>query len=121
MPVCIKMYLESEVIVMKKTRKLMAALLVMCLLPGLFGCSGRYKVICSDKKEWSGLKSSYREGESVVIYYQVSVTESTLNIVVDGVPVDYDFDGGKGYRVEFTMPAHDVEIKAVWTHDGIGA
>ena len=106
---------------MKTMKKCITILMLISLMPGLFGCAGYHKIICENKKEWKGLKSFYKEGDNVIIYYQVDATESTLNIVVDGEAVEYDFMPEYGYRVEFTMPDHDVEIKAVWTRDSNGA
>lgn len=109
-------------------RKIVLFLLATGLAMSLFGCTKKYKISCSDKKEWYGIKSSYKAGENVVLFYLVSATDATLTIVVDGQPVDYDFSpipndalGGLCYRIEFTMPDHDIEVRAVWTVDPNGA
>ena len=104
-----------------KTVKTLLCLLAAGLLMNLFGCSQKYKIIVSDKNEWDGIKSSYMEGERVIIYYQVIATDSNLNIVVDGESVPVTFDSDKGFRVEFTMPGHDVEVRGVWHADPNGA
>ncbi|MBO4538599.1 MAG: hypothetical protein IKX74_04860 [Erysipelotrichaceae bacterium] len=104
-----------------KTRKALALLMTAAALLGLLGCANRHKIIVSNKKEWSKIKSSYQEGENVVLYYQVVATDSDLSIVVDGQPAKYEFISGYGFRIEFAMPDHDVEIKCIWTADPHGA
>lgn len=105
---------------MKIIKSLLVLLLAAGILLGLFGCSKKYHIVCDgDKKDWLGIKSSYKEGEQVVIWYQVMATDADLTIVVDGEVVSYTYEGGKGFRVEFTMPAHDVEVRGVWKANGL--
>ena len=99
----------------------MVIILTSAVLLTQAGCAAKHRIIVDDKSEWSKIKWSYSEWENVVLYYQVDATDSTLSITVDGQPVNYDFIPNYGYRIEFTMPSHDVEIKAVWTADPFGA
>ncbi|MBQ6654311.1 MAG: hypothetical protein IJM79_02175 [Erysipelotrichaceae bacterium] len=98
-----------------------AVIILTAMMLALAGCAGRYRIIVDDKSEWSKIRASYREGENVVLYYKIDATDSTLSIAVDGQSVDYDFIPNYGFRIEFPMPDHDIEIKAVWMADPYGA
>ncbi len=104
-----------------KIRKIMIVILTAAALLAAAGCAAKHRIIVEDKSEWSKIKWSYSEGENVVLYYQIDATDSTLSIAVDGQSVNYEFIPNYGYRIEFTMPDHDIEIKAIWTADPYGA
>ena len=103
-----------------KTGKIIVIIMTAAILLVLAGCGSRYRINVSDKSEWSKIKESYREGEKVVLYYNLEATDSSLSITVDGQLVPYEFVSGYGFRIEFIMPDHDVEIKAIWTADQWG-
>ena len=84
--------------------------IVLCLP----GCSKttRYKVDLGDSSFcYEGVKSSYRAGEEVTLYFTLIATDTNYSFYLDGEPINYDYDDRKGFVIRFTMPDHDVKLE----------
>ena len=94
-------------------KKLLFCTLVLCLLPGFCGCAGqRYKVdYCGQKSAYTGAKNSYRAGQTVVLYYEMIATDTDYSFYLDGEALRMTYEDRKGYKIEFTMPEHDVKLE----------
>ena len=74
--------------------------------------SKSYKVNYEPGKDsFSGAKDSYRAGATVTLYYSFIATDTDYYFYVDGERVNPDYTDGKGYKLEFTMPEHDVSVR----------
>ena len=79
---------------------------------GLFGCGAvKYKL------EFGGYgfeskKTSYAEGETVTVTYDMIATDTDYTFYTDSddVKLDQEFDNNHGYVFTFTMPPHDVKL-----------
>ncbi|MBO6055266.1 MAG: hypothetical protein J6P31_07065 [Oscillospiraceae bacterium] len=96
----------------------MKRLILICLIgavaAGLAGCTGqtKYKVDYSGRKSsYQGAKNAYPAGAKVVLYYDTIATDTDYSFLLDGEGVDFTYEDGKGFRIEFTMPAHDVKLE----------
>ena len=96
----------------------MKRLILMCLIgavtAGLTGCVGqtRYKVDYSGQKSaYQGAKDAYPAGTQVVLYYDMIATDTDYSFLLDGEGLGFTYEDGKGFRIEFTMPAHDVKLE----------
>ncbi len=70
----------------------------------------RYKVICEDSI-FKNVKSSYRPGAKVKIYFPYVATDTDYSFYLDGERInDYSYSDKKGFIITFTMPDHDVEL-----------
>ncbi len=94
-------------------KKLLLTGLCVCLLLGLCACGGpRYKVDYGGRMDsYTGAKASYRPGQTVVLYYEFIATDTDYSFYLDGKPLRYTYDESKGFRIEFTMPEHDVKLE----------
>lgn len=98
-------------------RKIVPAILICAvggaLLFGLSGCFGtKYKVdYCGRKNCYTGAKDSYRAGAKVVIYYYMIGTDTDYSFTLDGERLQPLYEEGKGYKISFTMPGHDVTLR----------
>ena len=94
-------------------KKILFGFLGLCLLLGLCGCTGtRYRVdYCGQKYAYTGAKDSYRPGEQVVLYYEFIATDTDYSFLLDGQGLRFSYDDSKGFRIEFTMPEHDVRLE----------
>ena len=73
-----------------------------------------YKIDFNGRKEcYSGARKSYREGETVHLEWRAVGTDTDYSFLLDGKPLKFRYEPEKGFIIEFTMPAHDVSIKAV--------
>ena len=74
----------------------------------LSACVGpRYKVTADG---FENVKNSYREGETVKIWYPYIATDTDYWFTSEDVDFRQDYSEEKGYILEFVMPAKDVTI-----------
>ena len=94
-------------------KKLLLLCLCACLLRALCACGGpQYKIdYCGRKNSYTGAKDSYRPGQTVVLYYEMIATDTDYSFYLDGKPLRYTYDEQNGFRIEFTMPEHDVKLE----------
>ena len=72
----------------------------------------RYSVdYCGRKFAYQGAKDSYRAGEKVVLFCSMVATDTDYSFTLDGEYLPFDYQVTKGFRIEFTMPDHDVKQK----------
>ena len=99
-------------------RSVIALLVLACLL-GMVGCGGQncYQVdYDGDKDDYIGAKDRFRAGQTVTLYYTLIATDSDCTFYLDGDPIPFTYEEGKGFKVEFKMPAHDVKLECVWVN-----
>ncbi len=100
--------------IMKKTvfRALALFLVGGLMLTMLFACSSqKYKLdFAGQESNFEGAKKAYKEGEKVTLYFPYIATDTDYSFYVDGERINPGYDEGKGYVIEFTMPAHDVKV-----------
>ena len=100
---------------MKRQLLKTAALLLIggCLMMSLFGCGAqKYRVdYGGDKSSYLDAKDTYRAGKTVTVYYYLIATDTDYTFYLDGMRLNPLYSEGKGYKIEFTMPAHDVKLK----------
>lgn len=85
--------------------------LLICSLICLVSCKAqKYKVICPEGL-FVNVKSDYREGERVEIYFPYVATDTNYSFYLDGERInDYEYSDQKGFVFTFTMPAKDVTL-----------
>ena len=101
------------------SRAAVCALLLFVLggivLFGLFGCGKKtpeYKIDFSGEESWyEGAKKTYREGETVTLYYNLIATDTDYKFLLDGEPINFGYDDEHGFVITFVMPAHDVKLE----------
>lgn len=83
------------------------------ILMGLFGCSSKKYVINFHGSEglFKGAKSSYREGEKVVLSFPYIATDTGYSFELDGNRINCGYDERNGYIISFVMPSHNVDLK----------
>ncbi len=59
---------------------------------------------------YENVKSSYKEGTEVELYYVMIVDDTEYSFYLDGKGLLYGYHPKKGYVLRFTMPAHDVTL-----------
>ncbi len=64
-------------------------------------------------KEPKPVRTQYRAGEQVVLYYPMIATDTDYTFLVDGSAVRPDFERSTGFIISFTMPDHDVTVKCI--------
>jgi len=70
----------------------------------------RYKVICAEGA-FKNVKSAYRPGERVKIYFPYVATDTDYSFCLDGERINgISYSDRKGFVLTFTMPGHDVEL-----------
>ena len=81
----------------------------------LFGCGAKkYKVDYSgDKDDYRGAKEEYRAGEKVTLYFDLIATDTDYKFLLDGEALNPDFDYKTGFKIQFTMPDHDVKLECI--------
>ena len=98
-------------------KKIIPAILICALggvvVLGLSGCFGKkYRVdYCGSKDCYTGAKDSYRAGAEVVLYYEMIATDTDYSFFLDGERLQPLYEEGKGYKISFVMPEHDVTLK----------
>ncbi len=71
-----------------------------------------YKIDFNGRKEcYSGVRKSYREGETVHLEWKGVGTDTDYKFFLDGKPLKFVYEPEKGFIIEFTMPAHDVSLE----------
>ena len=87
-----------------------AAVVCGCLLSG---CGGEeyYVDYGGGKEHYRGAKDSYRAGETVTLTYDVIATDTDYSFYLDGEPLDFSYEEGKGFVLSFLMPEHDVKLE----------
>ena len=68
---------------------------------------------CGSKDCYTGAKKSYRPGKEITLYYDYTMiaTDTNYTFYLDDKQLNVTFEDGKGYRIEFTMPDHDVKLE----------
>ena len=99
-------------------KQIIAMILVLACLLALAGCGKpKYSVdYDGDREYYDGAKSSYRAGEKVTLYYTLMATDSDCDFYLDEEPLNFTYVEGKGFKVQFEMPDHDVKLECVWTN-----
>lgn len=94
-------------------KKKLICFLGLSLLLGLCGCTGaRCRVdYCGQKGAYTGAKDFYRPGEQVVLYYEFIATDTDYSFLLDGRGLSFSYEADRGFRIEFTMPDHDVRLE----------
>lgn len=59
------------------------------------------------------MKSGYREGETVTVYFDMIATDTNYSFFVDDEPINPGYETSLGYIISFKMPDHDVKIKCI--------
>ena len=97
------------------TEKIIIILAVVLLLVSasvfLTSCTAeKYKVVCPDGL-FTNVKSSYKAGEKVKIYFPYIATDTDYSFFLDGRRMnDYEYSDSKGFIFTFTMPEKDVTL-----------
>ena len=72
----------------------------------------RYSVdYCGRRFAYEGAKDSYHAGEQVVLFCPMVATDTDYSFTLDGERLPFDYQGDRGFRLEFTMPDHDVKLE----------
>ena len=78
----------------------------------LFG--KKYRLIFDgDEFAYKNIKSGYKDGENVTVYFDMIATDTNYSFFVDGMRYNPGYEAGLGYVISFKMPAHDVAIKCI--------
>ena len=86
-------------------------ILGVILMFGLSGCGKTKYNLSFDGYGFKSDKTSYSEGETVTVYYDMIATDTDYNFYTDSDDVKLKQDyGSNGYVFTFNMPAHDVKI-----------
>lgn len=64
-------------------------------------------------KEPKPVRTKYRAGEQVVLYYPMIATDTDYTFILDGTQIQPDYERSKGFIIYFTMPDHDVTVKCI--------
>ena len=64
-------------------------------------------------KEPKPVRTQYRAGEHVVLYYPMIATDTDYTFILDGTQIRPDFERSTGFIIRFVMPDHDVTIKCI--------
>ncbi len=100
---------------MKCRYRIMAALLCVLAVLGAFGCSEpQYRVdYDGHRNAYSGAKDSYPAGETVTVYYDYRYigSDTDESFYLDGERRRFSYEDGKGYRIQFVMPEHEVKLE----------
>ena len=96
------------------TKMIVIAIVVILLVSTLVfltSCKAeRYKVICTEGL-FINVKSSYKAGQSVRVYFPMVATDTDYIFYLDGERISSSgYSDLKGYTIEFIMPDHDVEL-----------
>lgn len=89
----------------------LAVILIASIPLAMTSCKGeKYKVICDDFS-FTNVKSSYKAGDKVKIYFSLVATDTDYTFYLDGERIKpSDYSDYKGYLIEFIMPGRDVEL-----------
>ncbi len=64
-------------------------------------------------KEPKRVRTQYRAGEQVVLYYPMIATDTDYTFILDGTQIRPDYERSKGFIIYFTMPDHDVKLQCI--------
>jgi hypothetical protein len=64
-------------------------------------------------KEPKPVRTQYRAGEQVVLYYPMIATDTDYTFILDGTQIRPDYERSKGFIIYFTMPDHDVKLQCI--------
>ena len=64
-------------------------------------------------KEPKPVRTQYRAGEQVVLYYPMIATDTDYTFLLDGTQIRPDYERSKGFIISFLMPDHDVTVKCI--------
>ena len=64
-------------------------------------------------KEPKPVRTQYRAGEQVVLYYPMIATDTDYTFLLDGTQIRPDYERSKGFIIRFTMPDHDVKLQCI--------
>ena len=79
---------------------------------GMF--SKKYKLnFDGDDFAYKNVKSGYKEGENVTVYFDMIATDTNYSFFVDDELINPGYETSLGYIISFKMPAHDVKIKCI--------
>lgn len=92
-------------------KKFLFVLMGVFVFMGLFGCGKKMYKLNFDGYGFESKKTSYEEGETVTVYYDLIATDTDYTFTCDSdVKMERDYDGQHGYVFVFTMPDHDVTL-----------
>ena len=90
------------------------AILLSLSACSLFKPAPRYKLLFQEyeKDSWANVRSSYKAGEKVTIYYKEEMigTDTDYTFYVYGEKTGAMYKRGKGFKLIFTMPEHDAAV-----------
>lgn len=59
---------------------------------------------------YENVKSSYKEGSEVVLYYVMAMQDTEYSFYLDGKGILFGYHPQKGLVLRFTMPSHDAQL-----------
>ena len=63
------------------------------------------------KRSYKNAKDSYRAGKTVTLYYPYIATDTNYSFYLEGAELEESYVEGKGFKLSFVMPAHDVRLE----------
>lgn len=112
---------------MKHTYNILTLVMALNVFAGCMACSKEkmYKIdfsgqeasYCQETTKENNrttLRTEYRAGEQVVLYFFMVATDTNYNFLLDGEPLNPQYAHDKGYIISFTMPEHDVRLECQW-------
>ena len=100
---------------MKRMILLVCAILAAVFAAGALGhAEAAYRVDTGGNDSFTGLAEAYRAGDEVTAYFDLILDDADIRFLLDGEPIDFDYDSEKGYVISFTMPDHDVKLEVTW-------
>jgi hypothetical protein len=71
----------------------------------------KYRIdLCGQEICYENVKSSYKEGSEVVLYYGMIADDREYSFYLDGKGLCFGYHPKKGYVLRFVMPAHDAQL-----------
>jgi len=101
----------------KNAGKAIVSIVCLTIIVMLFaaGCGGNTPMYKIDPGEngmfFEGIKSGYKAGEEAEIYYTLIASDTDYSFFIDGEPMHFTYEDGKGMVIRFTMPDHDVKLE----------
>lgn len=88
-----------------------AALATVTVILFLTPSPKKYSIdLDGDEFAYKGVRSGYKEGETVTLYYDLIATDTDYTFYLDGEPLKCGYDEKKGFVISFQMPAHNVRL-----------
>ena len=84
--------------------------------PRVYDLDPKFKLdLCGQDYCYSGAESAYLAGAHVLFYYRAEMvgTDMDYSFQLDGEDFSCPYRDGKGFKVEFTMPDHDVKLQCI--------